>query len=858
MRFFRRCRPRDRLLPRRPALRSPATAATAWPRSPRSGSTRTGSRVRPVADTRRMGMSLDALCGRAGAPPPRRPPRPRRRPPLTSRAPPPRRARIPPWVGVAPPSSRPVTPYPPKGSPTASHSGVATYAAHLARRARRQGADVAVLAPPRTASPAAPPTGRAPSAAVRAGGRARAAQGRAAPRQRRAVGAPPARDVPYGGPASVPALAPALRALRARARPGGDDAPRRRPGGRWTRDFGALHRVQAPPAARAPRPRLGAARDRPPRRARWSCTSRASAASCRGRDVVPHGVERVEPRSRRRPGAPGAASTTAGSSCSASASSRPTRASRPRSAAAALAGDDVHLVDRRRRAPAPGRGRPARACASARRPAPLHRLRRRRGRRATGSPPPTSRCCPIRGRSPPAARWRSRSPHGTPVLLSTALARSAGAPDVLAVAAEPAALAGRLRQLAGQPARSRDLRGVARARRRPRWPAVAGAISSSTRRGPDDRSVLLAGAFGQRNPGDEALLERVRARSTAGTLVAATARPPGHRRRRTASRAVRADDCVAVARRSRAPTRVVFAGGTVFKTLHPACGRPPLALLRGARRARRGARAAAQAARARRRRRRRASTAAPRARSRAASCAAADLLVLRDEESADLLAGIGAPAPFCASAPTPAWTLMRPRRRAAGAAARRRGRAQPPRRRRATLADRLAAALDPRRGRRAASGCSRGSRRERPTTSSWPAVAARLDAPSSLDPPAELRDARATFAGQRPCSACASTRWSPRPRPACRSSGRRPRAKLEALARRLASPWSRRRPARRHRRRGARRARRPPRRRRAVARRERARRGGLPAAARTAQPRALGRGGRTSTGCALRPEGWVA
>ena len=63
---------------------------------------------------------------------------------------------------------------------------------------------------------------------------------------------------------------------------------------------------------------------------------------------------------------------------------------------------------------------------------------------------------------------------GTPVLLSTALARSTGAPDLLAVEPEPAAIAEQLRALAEQPGALADLRVVTRTLAAGRsWPEVA-------------------------------------------------------------------------------------------------------------------------------------------------------------------------------------------------------------------------------------------------------------------------------------------------------------------------------------------------------------------------------------------------
>jgi len=101
---------------------------------------------------------------------------------------------------------------------------------------------------------------------------------------------------------------------------------------------------------------------------------------------------------------------------------------------------------------------------------------------------------------------------------------------------------------------------------------------------------------------------------------------------------------------------VVFAGGTVFKALGPGCGRPPLSLLRRALAMAAGATALGrplamvgvgagalptQTAR----------TLARRLVHRA------DLLVLRDDESAAALAAAGAPTPFRIGA-DPAWTLF--------------------------------------------------------------------------------------------------------------------------------------------------------------------------------------------------------
>jgi len=178
--------------------------------------------------------------------------------------------------------------------------------------------------------------------------------------------------------------------------------------------------------------------------------------------------------------------------------------------------------------------------------------------------------------------------------------------------------------------------------------------------------VFLAGAFGQGNPGDEALLAAFTRgighhdAVVASTDAAATTAEHG-------IAAVGRDDVTAVAREIRRADAVVIAGGTIFKALHPACGRPPLSLLR---------RTAALAAVTRALRKPLALVgvgAAPiqgvgaRGLVRAI-VRAADLLILRDDESAGHLADIGAPTPFRVGA-DPAWILLpdpEPRRAADG------------------------------------------------------------------------------------------------------------------------------------------------------------------------------------------------
>jgi polysaccharide pyruvyl transferase WcaK-like protein len=169
-------------------------------------------------------------------------------------------------------------------------------------------------------------------------------------------------------------------------------------------------------------------------------------------------------------------------------------------------------------------------------------------------------------------------------------------------------------------------------------------------------SAVLAGAFGQRNPGDDALLAAF-ARTLDGWELTATAAPGAPESALAGCERVASDDPVAVARAVARADAVVFAGGTIFKTLGPSCGgRAPLSLLR---------RALAMAAGARALGRPLAMVGVgvgalptPSARTLARRLVLrADLLVLRDDESAALLTGAGAPTPFRVGA-DPAWTLF--------------------------------------------------------------------------------------------------------------------------------------------------------------------------------------------------------
>lgn len=177
------------------------------------------------------------------------------------------------------------------------------------------------------------------------------------------------------------------------------------------------------------------------------------------------------------------------------------------------------------------------------------------------------------------------------------------------------------------------------------------------------RTVLLAGAFGQANPGDEALLDAFLAALPDWDAVATSA-DPGATRARHRCDAVHPRDPVAVARALARCDGVVFAGGTIFKRLHPCTRRRPLGLLINAV-------ALAAAARAARKPVALLGVGAgdlhggP-ARSLARHLVGlAQLVILRDDESAAELAAAGVAPPFRVGA-DPAWTLVQdppPRRR---------------------------------------------------------------------------------------------------------------------------------------------------------------------------------------------------
>jgi polysaccharide pyruvyl transferase WcaK-like protein len=174
--------------------------------------------------------------------------------------------------------------------------------------------------------------------------------------------------------------------------------------------------------------------------------------------------------------------------------------------------------------------------------------------------------------------------------------------------------------------------------------------------------ILMLGAFGQRNVGDEALCAALCTALRDHEVVIASADPS--LTTTLHDRPAIPADPFAVAREIERADAVVVGGGTVFKTLHPSSGRPALALL---------ANTLALTAWARWRgtpvafvgvgadelrggiARRLARRIAPRA----------ALLILRDEESASVLTSAGVTPPFWIGA-DPAWQLFsdgRPARR---------------------------------------------------------------------------------------------------------------------------------------------------------------------------------------------------
>lgn len=167
-------------------------------------------------------------------------------------------------------------------------------------------------------------------------------------------------------------------------------------------------------------------------------------------------------------------------------------------------------------------------------------------------------------------------------------------------------------------------------------------------------TVLLAGAFGQGNPGDEALL-RAFLDHLDGWRSVVTSSDPSSTERQYGCRAVASNDLIQVARVVGRSDALVFAGGTVFKTLHPSSRRAPsdslrkgLALATGARLLRKPVAMLGVGA----------GELSGMSKHLARSLARRPhLLVLRDEESAMVLQSCGVRPPFRVGT-DPAWTLF--------------------------------------------------------------------------------------------------------------------------------------------------------------------------------------------------------
>jgi polysaccharide pyruvyl transferase WcaK-like protein len=168
--------------------------------------------------------------------------------------------------------------------------------------------------------------------------------------------------------------------------------------------------------------------------------------------------------------------------------------------------------------------------------------------------------------------------------------------------------------------------------------------------------ALLAGAFGQGNLGDDALLQAFVRALPEWRLAVTTSDPAGAEL--AGCEPVPARRPGVVARRALAAEAIVLGGGTVFKTLHPSSGRRPHALLVNAS-------ALVAAASIVHRPVAMVGVGAGHLEDRRAQALTrfavrhADMLILRDEESAAEMARANAPGPFRVGA-DPAWTLLDP------------------------------------------------------------------------------------------------------------------------------------------------------------------------------------------------------
>jgi glycosyltransferase involved in cell wall biosynthesis len=368
-----------------------------------------------------------------------------------------------------------VSPYPAAGERHGGPSGVASYTANLAHALAAAGARVAVVAPAEPGEPA-----RAQDGPVRVL-RPFARGPRALPAALRAARATGARTVHlqhetflYGGPASVPGLAPALAGLRRSDARSVVTMHHVVAGGTVDGGFTRLHRVAAPAAVA--RAGLAAVHGAIRRLAdRVIVHEPAFAAALPGAAVVPHGVE--EPATPSRPAARARLGLDP---------VRPTvlcfgfvapyKGLEAALEAAALAGEDaVELV-------VAGGEHPRLAAAGdayAQRLRAAHPHARFTGYVGDGDVADWFAAADLALFLYPRPVSASGGlalalAHGTPVLLSPELAATAAAPQALLGPREPRALARRLRELAADPAGLDALRDAAVELGRDRaWPAVA-------------------------------------------------------------------------------------------------------------------------------------------------------------------------------------------------------------------------------------------------------------------------------------------------------------------------------------------------------------------------------------------------
>ena len=362
-----------------------------------------------------------------------------------------------------------ISPFPAPGDRHGGWTGVASYSANLAEALGDAGARVTVLA----GDDGGPAVVRDGAVEVRRTWRRGPAALPAAAAAARATGAPAVHLQHelflYGGPAAVPGTVPALAALRGRRAvvtmhhvvdPAGVDA-----------EFTATHRVRAP----APLARAGVATVQRAIRGLADTVvvhEPSFAQVVPGAAVVPHGIEIAERADRSA--ARAALGVDEDRLCVLCFGFlAPYKGLEAALGAARLAGDAVRLVIAGGEHPRVGG-------------AYAERLR-------AGAPPNARFTGFVSSADVP--RWfaaadvallpyprpfASSGPlalalaHGTPVLLSDALARSTGAPAVLATAQDPAAIAARLEALAAGPAGLAELRSAAATLARGRtWPEVA-------------------------------------------------------------------------------------------------------------------------------------------------------------------------------------------------------------------------------------------------------------------------------------------------------------------------------------------------------------------------------------------------